>query len=142
MNFYNGNTETHKVCGRCNEFKGREEFYKDSSRKDNTSSYCKPCMKLKNNFWRKNNPEKINKSSIWYRRKISYGLSKDSFFKMLEIQKNCCAICSDTIDEKCHVDHDHKTGAVRGLLCRTCNTGIGMLKDSPDILLRASQYLR
>ncbi len=40
-----------------------------------------------------------------------------------------------------HIDHDHSTGKVRGLLCSCCNTGIGMFKDNPDVLDRAAFYL-
>lgn len=55
-----------------------------------------------------------------------------------------CEICKKVFDsqEEKHGDHDHTTGKWRGVLCSTCNTGIGMLKDSPDLCEAAAAYLR
>lgn len=50
-----------------------------------------------------------------------------------------CAVCGE--EKKLHVDHCHDTGKVRGMLCFACNTGIGKLKDDPDLLLAAHRYL-
>ena len=66
-----------------------------------------------------------------------YGLSKDEFLALSQQQK--CGICGDA--EKLHIDHDHNTKKVRGLLCPRCNTGIGLLKESPKLLLLAASYL-
>jgi hypothetical protein len=64
---------------------------------------------------------------------------------MLAKQRGVCAICK-TEDpgprsNHFHIDHDHATGKVRGLLCNNCNRGIGLLKDSPSVLLQAHLYL-
>jgi len=57
-------------------------------------------------------------------------------------QGHACAMCGDKpTDKKLGVDHNHKTGAIRGLLCGTCNTALGMLKDDPAIILKAYNYL-
>lgn len=56
-----------------------------------------------------------------------------------ELRKLPCAICGST--EKPHIDHDHETGVVRGTLCRTCNIGLGMFKDNPELMRQAAQYL-
>lgn len=63
---------------------------------------------------------------------------------MLAAQKGCCAVCgADSPGEKdWNIDHDHKTGALRGLLCCRCNPGLGNFRDSPDLLERAAAYLR
>ena len=53
-----------------------------------------------------------------------------------------CAICNDQLAGRICVDHDHSTGAVRGLLCSPCNTGIGHLRDNADIVESAAAYLR
>ena len=58
---------------------------------------------------------------------------------MLQDQDQKCAICQLEIDESCHVDHCHDTEVIRGLLCNGCNTGIGMLKDNPEILEEAGK---
>jgi hypothetical protein len=60
---------------------------------------------------------------------------------MLDDQHHLCAICDSYLEDP-YVDHDHTTLKVRGLLCLTCNAGIGMLQDNPDLLERAVQYLR
>lgn len=69
-----------------------------------------------------------------------YGLTPAQFQKMEESQSGKCAIC-DTKTKLC-VDHDHQSGCVRGLLCRLCNVGLGIFKDSEDRLLRAISYLQ
>lgn len=59
---------------------------------------------------------------------------------MIENQKGLCLICTEK-PEKLFIDNCHETGKVRGLLCSSCNTGIGMLKDDPDVLRAAISYL-
>lgn len=76
-----------------------------------------------------------------------YGLSIEKYEEMLAKQNNCCAICKTTepggnSTGKWNIDHDHKTGKVRGLLCGACNRGIGMFKDNPDLLESARNYLQ
>lgn len=72
-----------------------------------------------------------------------YGISYDQYLALLAQQNGVCAICQKTpIKRKLGVDHDHRTGEVRGLLCGNCNTGIGHLQDSTEILEQAKNYLR
>lgn len=77
--------------------------------------------------------------------KNKYGLSVEQFNEILESQNNKCAICgSDAPDhhkKRLNVDHCHKTGMVRGLLCDACNRGIGLLKDDPKIMKNAICYI-
>lgn len=81
------------------------------------------------------------------RLKKKYSLSLDAFNSMKQSQHGKCMICSMEFSEKthredsCHVDHDHKTGKVRGLLCGACNMGIGKFKDTPELLRNAALYL-
>jgi hypothetical protein len=56
-------------------------------------------------------------------------------------QSDLCAICSTSIAESVHVDHDHATGKVRALLCPPCNKGLGHFRDDPALLLAAATYL-
>lgn len=145
INFYKDNTDTHKRCSICKELKPRSEFHKESSRKDGITGYCKPCKLEKTRKWREQNPEKMKAhidSRIWYRREKEYGLNKIDFFNMLNSQNSQCAICKSSIDERCHVDHCHTTGKVRGLLCGNCNAALGMFKDDVDILKNAILYLK
>ena len=77
-------------------------------------------------------------------RKRRYGLDDAAFEALLEAQGHTCAICLDPLvrGKHLHVDHDHETGEVRGLLCHGCNTSLGGFKEDPDVLERAAAYLR
>ena len=72
-------------------------------------------------------------------RRRKYGLSDEVYQEMIEAQGGRCLVCRRKT-ELC-VDHDHRSGVVRGLLCRGCNLGIGNLKDDPVLLQRAIDYL-
>jgi len=78
--------------------------------------------------------------------KNTYGLSIDDYEQMLLAQGGRCAVCGSREpgghDTYFSVDHCHNTGKVRALLCNGCNTGIGQLKDDPELLERAAAYLR
>lgn len=73
-----------------------------------------------------------------------FGISEAEYMKMLDAQGGVCAICknSETGGRWLAVDHNHENGKVRGLLCQKCNTGIGLLSDSPTLIERALAYLR
>lgn len=71
-----------------------------------------------------------------------YGLTPADILAMLEAQGFVCAICNEAPEGGPVVDHDHSTGAVRGILCSPCNTGLGHFRDDAARLLRASEYLR
>ena len=72
-----------------------------------------------------------------------YGITLDDYDRMLVEQNNCCAICKSPEPGHLHfsVDHDHKTGKLRGLLCNNCNRGLGMLGDNVERIKRALEYL-
>lgn len=78
----------------------------------------------------------------------TYGITSDQYEQMFEQVGGKCEICSGPPDIKMHgitrlaIDHDHKTGAVRGLLCNNCNVGIGLIGDTEEHLLAAIEYLR
>jgi hypothetical protein len=73
-----------------------------------------------------------------------YGLTKSTYDAMFVAQNGVCKICNCPEirpNWSLPVDHDHNTGKVRGLLCANCNAAIGLMKDSPDRLRSAAQYL-
>lgn len=75
--------------------------------------------------------------------KARYGLSVASYNLLLHMQAGGCAICGTVPSKKkLHVDHNHATGKVRGLLCSNCNVSIGLLYDNPALLDKAAIYLR
>lgn len=79
--------------------------------------------------------------------KAFYKMNISEFNELWESQSGLCAICKHPMaprgrtKDAVAVDHNHQTGAVRGLLCRGCNHGIGCLKDSPEVLKAAIKYL-
>ena len=80
--------------------------------------------------------------------KYNYGLTVEQHDKLLADQGGVCAICGEAPDpngvrasSRLHVDHDHVTRRVRGLLCTRCNQGLGYFRDRADLLLAASQYV-
>jgi hypothetical protein len=77
-----------------------------------------------------------------YKLRNTFGITLDDFNKMLQEQNNACFICTQDITHTAMVDHCHKTGTVRKLLCRHCNTGIGFLKENITILENCIKYLR
>ena len=72
-----------------------------------------------------------------------YGLSRDAYLAMYDIQGGKCKICGDPPwpGKNLCVDHDHSTGRVRGLLCHKCNCGIGFLRDNTELAIRSALYL-
>lgn len=78
----------------------------------------------------------------------NFGLTAEQYAEMLLAQGNKCAICGNEETatrmgnvKSLAVDHDHKTGKVRGLLCNECNQGLGKFRDSREMLLSAARYL-
>lgn len=112
-------------CGRGHLFdENNTHLYRDKTGR--LHRVCRACAKQRNGF----------------RRRL-YGLSDEDFQERLDEQNAVCAICGkDPGDRSLAVDHDHASGSIRGLLCSTCNTGIGGLKDDPELLRRAITYLQ
>ena len=84
------------------------------------------------------------------RLKQEFGITLEQYNELLAKQGGKCAICGATVtgvrekgkrEHSLYVDHDHKTGSVRGILCSHCNFGLGNFRDSPALLLRAAEYL-
>lgn len=87
------------------------------------------------------------------KRKSKYGITEEQFNSLLEAQGGKCAICQNVLNhrdsgddyrgrEYClHVDHNHETGIVRGLLCGRCNRGLGFFGDDVELLSAAWVYL-
>ena len=89
------------------------------------------------------NPESIRKSYL----RRHYKLTSEEYEKLFQMQQGLCAIClsptsPDMRKQRLSIDHCHKTGKVRGLLCGNCNSGLGLFKDNLTILRTAVKYLR
>jgi len=85
---------------------------------------------------------KRRQRDAYYKR--TYGITADEVDAMFADQNGQCAICRQTPERlaQMHVDHDHELGHLRGLLCSSCNQGLGQFGDDPALLLRAVVYLR
>lgn len=126
-----------KLCTKCSEIRPFEYFGKHSRSKDGYQCWCKDCRSL----YQKNNAAKrqlLNKNNHLLRK---YGKSLVEVQNLLEDQNGLCAVCSKDISSDHHVDHNHETGTIRGLLCGSCNRALGLFKDSPNVLNNAYQYL-
>lgn len=84
-----------------------------------------------------------NTSTHNYIIKRRYGICRAEWNEILQQQNGGCAVCGKARCSRgrLHVDHCHKTGKVRGLLCENCNAGIGRFQDSSSLLRRAAEYL-
>ncbi|KPC61440.1 endonuclease VII [Streptomyces chattanoogensis] len=113
-----------KRCPQCREVKSHNEWERNRSSSDGWASYCRSCRAERNresNFKRK------------------YGITVAQRDVMIADQNGLCPICQSS--EPVHVDHCHKTGKVRGVLCFNCNSALGKLGDDPDAIRRAIAYL-
>lgn len=144
-----------KICIHCKKEKPIESFgiSNASKAKDKSGILCEECRpilteKEKTKYvtanWRANNLERAR--AIGYRTSIRklYGLTQQEYEQMVAEHNNRCAICN-VVQEQArglHVDHCHKSGRVRGLLCHKCNKVLGNFQDDPSILERAIEYLQ
>lgn len=85
-------------------------------------------------------PNRKGYSREWHLKK-RYGITTADVEQMIADQGGDCPICGDVLPEPAHIDHDHETGRVRGVLCRSCNQGLGMYRDDPARLRAAADYL-
>jgi hypothetical protein len=148
--------QTHKFCVDCSRWLPIEKFKKlasQSALNRNPDGYywcCSECFKNKTWIYpigEEPTNRQARRRDKRTRRVIqvetTYGLSESGYMSLINSQNNLCAICGrkDETRVLC-VDHDHKTGAVRGLLCNNCNIGLGNLKDDVQILQSAIGYLQ
>jgi 5-methylcytosine-specific restriction endonuclease McrA len=158
-----------KRCTKCGEIKPESEFYKAKGTRDGLRGDCKTCFAARAQVWYGANRDKvIARVKAWQaanpdrhretqkavrerRRPVNrdahlrrkFGIGSPEYDAMLESQGGVCAICgrSPRKGSSLHVDHDHETGCVRGLLCFRCNGGLGQFAESPERLVEAAEYL-
>jgi hypothetical protein len=132
-----------KTCTSCNEIKPISDFYKESrGRGDGYVTKCKPCTRIYLTSYRKTDAGKRTQRK--YNLKYYYGLTPEKYEAMLEEANHVCELCGqiNQLDRRLNVDHNHSTGAVRGLLCTACNTTLGLIEENMDWFDRAKAYLR
>ena len=108
----------------------------------------------KSKAWRLANPDSVAEYRAKNRRKSylqesfrKYGVTAEQFHQMLANQNDSCATCKTPFnwinrEKKPHIDHCHTTLKVRGLLCKKCNSALGMVNDNRDILINLAEYLK
>lgn len=131
-----------KTCAKCGRRRAASQFAIDRSRRDGRTSYCKPCRSVWAREYRRRAPDAIRATDLWRR----YRLRLDEYRALVRRQRGRCAICrtrepGGRSHGTWHVDHDHRTARVRGLLCSDCNNGIARFKDRPALLRAAATYL-
>ncbi|MGY1735648.1 endonuclease VII domain-containing protein [Geodermatophilus sp. SYSU D00684] len=111
-----------------------DDFVRSRSQPSGRHPYCKPCHNARG----KASKEKVGGSRT-HHLKRRYGITAAEADVMLVQQDGLCAICRRAAAQ--HVDHDHVTGAVRALLCFSCNGGLGQFKVDPEVLRAAARYV-
>jgi hypothetical protein len=126
--------EPSKICLRCKVDKPLQEYRKHNAKADKLTIYCKDCLRDTDKLYEKNNRQKINDK----KKRIKYKLTKETYSNLMLVKQ--CSICKS--ETGLCIDHDHRTGNVRGLLCNSCNIGLGFFKDDLQLLKTAIKYLK
>ncbi len=152
-----------KQCTKCNEIKPLTEFHNDKSKRDGLRERCKDCrckfpkVILKHCVACSDSFEVSGRSKAQkycgvtcQKVHIRFGIDEYQYEDLLMRSDYKCAICSNpetNIDKRTgkvyelSLDHDHKTGIVRGVLCTSCNAALGYFKDDISLMAKAIQYL-
>lgn len=126
----------HRRCPACGDTKVLDDFPRNRSDSGGHGRYCKPCHNEKG----KETKQRRYGGSREYHLRQRYGAGQKELDELLAEQGGVCANCGSPDPQ--HLDHDHRTGWVRGILCFNCNGGLGQFRDSPARLTRAITYLR
>lgn len=143
-----------KACTKCETLKPFTDFYRAKAMKDGRASWCKKCTSSRK---RKHSPDELERMRQWRRKPENlareqersfqrrYGISSREYEEMVMAQCGLCAICQEPETRQRNgevsrlaVHHNHDTGEVVALLCHACNTGLGLLGDSPERLRLAA----
>lgn len=161
-----------KVCKKRGGTQPLDAFYRATAMKDGHRNECKECMRgARRRHYEANRDAYIRKAQDWKRRNPEryrqleqkrraargpeeirrdrdqhlsrqYSITMDDFDFMVIAQRGLCAICGKEDGIRLHVDHDHATGRVRGLLCGSCNRAMGLFHEDPVRFEAAGAYLR
>lgn len=126
--------DLNKKCGCCKLVKSISQFSKRND-KPGYRSICRMCQAKYMVEYHKSNPLKVRAKNL----KLRYKITLEDFQELHLKQSGKCSICGEA--KELVVDHSHKTKIVRGLLCKKCNTAIGLLKEDKKIFTRCIEYL-
>ncbi len=158
-------------CRLCRRWKSHDAFYRAIGTRSGRRTECAACnlaykaaryqanpypARQRTQDWRRDNPERFAATRARFiatggkaladRRshlKRKFGLTVEEYDAMLEEQGGGCVLCGHPgyAEIALHVDHDHATGRVRGLLCVCCNNGLGQFRENPELLRAAARYV-
>jgi hypothetical protein len=128
-----------KQCYTCKKEKPLTEFTKKKKSKDGLYHKCKPCKIEYDKKWYVEHPDAREEHNLKY----NLGISLKEKRNIINFQNEKCPICMSYLEKgkKTHVDHCHKSGKIRGVLCSYCNLLLGNAKDNIETLKKAIQYL-
>lgn len=141
-----------KKCSGCELEKEDTEFHKTKHTTSGLRARCKECSNLRGKEYRLNHIEQELARARRYKKehpehvlknKLNlYKLSEEEYEALQNKQNNKCAICGKSSSKVLVIDHSHKTGKVRGLLCFSCNIMLGHIKDNVSLLEQAISYIK
>lgn len=135
QSFHKKSKRTSKVCKSCKEEKSIKSYYFANVEKTRYATVCKKCSKRIAAEHNRN-----NKNRKFIILKCEYGITKEEWFDLYNKYNGKCFICK--IKKATDVDHCHKTNVIRGMLCNSCNLGLGSFRDNIIFLENAVSYLK
>ncbi len=143
-----------RTCTKCNKEKPLSDYYKWKYGSDGYDRICKNCKNIYRKEYARKNAKKQKEWSLNWHRKTgwkhkldkNYGIGASKYYdKKFVDQNGVCEICgkTDVTKQKLSLDHNHKTGQWRGLLCKKCNTALGVLHadETLELLHTAIKYM-
>lgn len=135
-----------RECTACQTYKPWDDFPPHAKGARGRNWQCRPCARAAGRAWSAEHPERRDRLKL--RSQAScFGLDPDMVEVHFIAHSGLCDICGRRAEEanarvkRLSIDHDHNSGAFRGLLCGSCNTGLGSFRDDPKLLAAATKYL-
>jgi hypothetical protein len=132
------------MCSACRAELPLSGFDRNRAMRDGLNNQCRTCARASRDRIIAKDPAKWREYQKAWNRKHRYGLSVEEYAALAAVAGGKCQVCGQppkapfkTLD----VDHDHVTGKVRGLLCRPCNTAVGVTNEDPGILRALADYI-
>jgi len=127
-------------CTDCGENLDLNPVYSSNGSRNWRKAQCRACSNERQRKVNLANPDRVRDTQLRYR----LGTTLEKYNELLVAQNGACAICHQTCTsgKDLGTDHNHATGEIRGLLCHRCNRAIGLLKESPELISSAYEYLQ
>ena len=139
-------------CSICHEVKPEKDFSPSPIKKNGLSSYCRACNNIKAKANMLTRPKELRQKVLRrHHLKKTFDLTLEQYQAMWDAQLGVCAICGKPETRQTYptratsslsVDHNHETGMIRGLLCHSCNTALGLLYEDPVVIESMLDYVR